>query len=197
MALPVPTKPQSRRRMRLPDYDYARPGGYFVTICTRNRSCLLGKIIDGRMHPYESGRIVEDCWINLPDHYSNIALDEFVVMPNHIHGLFFIEDQPVPGQALPEIIRAFKSCSARRANEARHTQGRSLWQRGYFERIIRGTTSLEKTREYISNNPLRWHLDRNNPANFESLGDAGRSQTGPYITLENRRGGSETRPSDP
>ena len=179
MTLPVPTKLPSRRRMRLPHYDYASPGGYFITICTRNRSCLLGEVIDGRMHSYETGRIVRTCWLDLPNHYPGVVLDTFVVMPNHIHGLFFIEERPLSDHALPEIIRAFKSFSARRANEACHTQGRSLWQRGYFDRIIRGTISLEKTREYISNNPLRWHLDRNNPINFETLGGAGRSETRP------------------
>lgn len=179
-----------RRRMRLPHYDYTSPGGYFVTVCTQNRSCLLGRITDGRMHLYEAGRIVEGCWLDLPNHYPNIILDIFVVMPNHVHGLFFVEEQSLSGHAVPEIIRAFKSFSARRVNEAHHKQGRPLWQRGYFERVIRGTTALEKTRDYISNNPLRWHLDRNNPANYEFPSGAGRSQTGPYATWEDRRGAS-------
>ncbi len=166
-----------RRRLRLPQYDNAATGGYFVTICTQERRCLFGGIIDDAMLPNSLGRIVMSCWADLPNYYPNILLDSFILMPNHVHGLLFIEEPFAPPADLSEIVRAFKSFSARRINECRNAPGNAVWQRSYFERIVRDETALPKIREYILNNPLRWSFDRNNPTN--SAIETGGSQTRP------------------
>ena len=182
-----------RRRLRLPQYDYASTGSYFVTICTQERRCLFGEVIDGAMLPNTLGRIVMSCWADLPNHYPNILLDSFILMPNHVHGLLFIEEPFASPADLSEIVRAFKSFSARRINECRNAPGSAVWQRSYFERIVRDETALPKIREYILNNPLRWSFDRNNPAN--SAIETGGSETRPYgASMSFCRGGSETRP---
>ena len=172
-----------RKQIRLREYDYSQPGAYFITICTKDRIGMFGKIVDGDMIMHEYGNIVQLCWNVLPDHYDNIQLDEFVVMPNHIHGIIIINDdavgaglRPAPTgnnvnpkrHGLSEIIRAFKSFSARRINEFRHTPCAHVWQRGYYDHIIRNVQALNRIREYISTNPERWQLDRENPDRFET-----------------------------
>ncbi len=156
-----PTAP--RRRLRLPDYDYASPGAYFVSICTHQRVCLFGQITDGTLSANPFGKIVEACWPDLPSHYPNAVLDAFVVMPNHVHGILLIERVFQAAHGLGEIIRGFKTFSARRINELRSTTGKPLWQRGYHEHIVRNEAALEEIRDYINTNPLRWAVDRNNP----------------------------------
>jgi len=136
---------------------------------------LFGWISDERMFLNQAGRIVQDCWADLPNHYPNIELDEFVVMPNHVHGILVIlDDEPhsvraglrparTKRYALSEIVRAFKSFSSRKINSMRGTMGRPVWQRNYYEHIIRDERSLGRIREYIDTNPQRWSLDRENP----------------------------------
>ena len=163
---------QRRRILRLATYDYAKAGAYFVTICTHGKECLLGDVVNDEMVLHDAGRIVAAAWHNLPQHYGNTVLDTFVVMPNHVHGVLFIgptvTDADAPGAAsrhgLPEILRAFKTFSSRRINEARGTPGATVWQRSYYDHIIRNETSLTRIREYIIRNPLQWSLDRENPA---------------------------------
>jgi REP element-mobilizing transposase RayT len=122
---------------------------------------------------------MDACWRGLPQHYSHVDLDSFVVMPNHIHGIVILTDQTVPirpneaRRALPEIIRAFKSFSAREINNLRRESKTAVWQRGYYEHIIRDEESLSRIREYIEINPLRWHLDRENPEFARADGRAG------------------------
>ena len=84
-----------RRSLRLPGYDYSLPGAYFITICTHRHECLFGNIIDGRMGLDDVGRTVHACWNEIPDHFPYVTVDEFVVMPNHVHGIFFIVDAPI------------------------------------------------------------------------------------------------------
>ena len=104
---------------RLNGFDYAKPGNYFITICTKDREPLFGEIIDGKIKLSESGKIVSDCWSDLPNHYPNIILDEFIVMPNHIHGIIIIRNRTDNNlnHGLSEFIRAFKSFSSRRINK--------------------------------------------------------------------------------
>lgn len=113
----------------------------------------------------EYGEMVKFTWNDLPNHVSNIRLDAFIIMPNHVHGIIVITDmvgsvmelkQPQP---LPEIVRQFKTFSARRINQIRQTPGISVWQRNYWDRIIRDEPELDRIREYISNNPRKWHAD--------------------------------------
>jgi len=194
-----------RHSIRLKGYDYTQAGAYFITICTHGRECLFGEVVDGEMRLNEHGRIVQDVWYDLPNHVSNVVLNGFVVMPNHVHGIVIIVNDGVVGagsepaptapaptapaptapaptapaptapaptapaptttkrHGLPEIIRQFKTFSARRINEHRGTTGTPVWQRNYYEHIIRDEASLNRIREYIVNNPLQWALDRENP----------------------------------
>ncbi|MGQ0663027.1 MAG: transposase [Pseudomonadota bacterium] len=151
-----------RRRLRLPHHDYAQPGAYFVTICSAERACLFGEIIDGTMRLNALGFIVEDAWRDLPQHYEHLRLDEFVVMPNHLHGVLAMDE----GVAfpVPEFVRAFKTFSARRINTRRNTPGAPVWQRSYHDHVVRDEAELARIREYIRNNPIKWELDDENPA---------------------------------
>jgi len=106
---------------------------------------------------------VQACWHDLPEHYPQIMLDAFVVMPNHVHGILILAPESAGQHGLPEIARAFKTLSARRINEIRRTPGQPVWQRGYHEHIIRDEASLADIREYIATNPARWAFDRENP----------------------------------
>jgi putative transposase len=165
-----------RRSIRLRGFDYSQPGAYFVTVCTKDRAPILGSVDNWQMHLNEFGSIVRECWCDLPNHYPYVQLDEFVLMPNHIHGILIIcpdvgagsEPAPTPPitqkrHGLPEIIRSLKTFSARRINELRGTPDTAVWQRNYWEHIIRNGKSLDRIRAYISTNAERWHLDRENP----------------------------------
>ena len=170
-----------RRSTRLRSYDYSRAGSYFVTICAQNRECLFGNVMDDEMRLNAAGAIVQTVWDELPNHYPNVELDRFVVMPNHLHGIIVIVGaglKPTPTKhGLPEIVRALKTFSARRINEMRNTPGVPIWQRNYYEHIIRNDESLHRIREYIVNNPAQWALDRENPlrAGFKPTPTAARN----------------------
>jgi putative transposase len=167
-------QPGRRHSIRLKNYDYAREGAYFVTICTADRKATLTG------PAYRA--IIEQTWTDLPNHYPNVQVDEFVVMPNHVHGIIVLTSegngwaglrpaptdeiastQPAKEYPLSEIVRAFKSFSARRINEVRQTPGIPFWQRNYYEHIIRNDIDLYEIREYIVNNPASWELDEQNP----------------------------------
>jgi putative transposase len=142
---------------------------------------LFGEISDGRVVENSNGSIVHDCWLDLPNHYPHVSLDTFVVMPDHILGIIVLREtdgaggaraclKPAPtgggGSAdvrvrhgLPEIVRALKTYSARRINARCGTPGAPVWQRGYYERIIRNERELDRTRKYIASNPRNWRTD--------------------------------------
>ena len=157
-----PKWPQ-RRSLRLRHHDYRDSGAYFITICTHQRKCIFGSIPDTAFVPNSLGTIVANSWAELPDHYSNLALDSFVVMPNHIHGLLFLTEAS-PRYPLSEIIRGFKTFSARQINRARNVSDLPVWQRGFHEHVVRSDESLSNIRQYIETNPARWAIDRENPA---------------------------------
>lgn len=171
---------RARRSIRMPGYDYSREGAYFVTICAYDRGCLFGEIKDGGMQLNEFGKIVGRCWYDLSNHYKNMELDCFVIMPNHIHGIIKIVGagfKPAPtdvdtNHGLPEIIRALKTFSARKINQIRKNPGMPVWQRNYYEHIIRGEDELNRIREYIINNPAQWDNDRNNLRNVAEILEA-------------------------
>jgi REP element-mobilizing transposase RayT len=159
-----------RRSLRLKRYDYFRAGGYFVTIVTQNRECLFGDIVEGEMVLNRLGEILSFTWNDLPNHNQNIKLDEFSIMPNHIHGIIIIVgagSEPAPtlkkSHGLPEIVRQFKTFSAKRINKQRCAAGTAVWQRNYYEHVVRDETDLNSIREYIVNNPKKWELDDENP----------------------------------
>ncbi len=175
-----------RRSLRLPRFDYTQQGAYFVTICTRNRVCLLGDIVEGRMHLSEAGRLAQVAWEDLPHHYPHVQIDVWVIMPNHMHGIVILaeaqateDDMPVDVGAglkpaptrhgLPEILRAFKTFSARRINALHNTVGTPFWQRNYYEHIIRNEAALNRIRQYIADNPARWAEDPENPVVREGV----------------------------
>lgn len=168
----------NRRSIRLKGYDYSQAGAYFVTICTQDRVYLFGEVVDGEMRLNEWGEIVRQCWFDIPAHFPKAALDEFVVMPNHIHGIIVLVDSPVGAthasplptqprgpqrQSIASIVGSYKSAVAKRINQQRGTPGAPVWQRNYYEHIIRNDESLNRIRQYIAENPLRWEVDRENP----------------------------------
>jgi len=155
-----------RRSIRLKEYDYSQAGMYFMTICAHKRACLFGEIEKDAMVLNDAGKIVRATWNNLPEHYAHVALDELVIMPNHLHGIVVFDALVGPAPArhgLSEIVRAFKTFSSRRINEIRGTRGASVWQRNYWERVIRNESELAHIREYIQNNPRQWELDKLHP----------------------------------
>jgi REP element-mobilizing transposase RayT len=164
----------NRHNMRLLYFDYAQPGAYFVTICVQDRRSVLGRVVGEDIELRQEGKIVERVWRELPQHYGHVELDQFVVMPNHVHGIVWITDdepthvgaglKPAPTKnakrhGLPEIIRGFKTFSARRINQLRETTGKAFWQRGYYEHVIRDEDDLYRHRKYIQDNPLKWAAD--------------------------------------
>ena len=156
----------NRRSIRLKGYDYSKSGLYFITVCTDERKCFFGEIKDGTMLLSMTGEIVKRCWENIPEHFPNVVLLEYVIMPNHIHGIIRITDVPIGAKdisPLPEhpagtsktvgsIIRGFKIGVTKEA-------GYSPWQRNYYEHIIRNESSYNQIAEYIVNNPVNWQTD--------------------------------------
>ena len=132
-----------------------------------------------------AGKVVAHCWNDLPNHYLNFKLDEFIVMPNHVHGIIALakdlpgdvgagfKPAPTAGRrhGVPEIMRGFKTFSSRRINSACGTSGLPVWQRNYYEHVIRDEKELNNTRQYILENPLKWQEDPDNPVNLNILGD--------------------------
>lgn len=177
-----------RRSIRLREYDYADTGGYFVTICTYQRECQFGEVVDGEMRLNEAGQCVEKWWQSIPEHFQNTRVDSFVIMPNHFHGVIMLvgagsprpvfqaneggdpenqggETPPLRYPTLGQVVGYFKYQSTRHINELRDNPGCPVWQRNYYEHIIRNAHDLLTIRRYIAENPLKWEQDENNPAN--------------------------------
>lgn len=170
----------SRRRrkwIRLKQYDYTQPGAYFVTICTHDRAHLFGRVVDQTVALSSWGQMADWQWRNLPQHFEQVRVDVHVVMPNHLHGIIWIGDDPVEtiyspppapqtgvtSGSLGAIVGTFKSLTARRINQMRQTPGIPVWQRNYFEHIIRTEHALHAIRRYIHENPQRCSMDRYHP----------------------------------
>ena len=187
-----------RHSIRLREYDYTQDGVYFVTICCQNRACLFGEIVGGEMQTSDAGRMVEKWWYELANKIAIIELDEHIVMPNHFHGIIMIvgadlrvcpditeprplEDRnqgehigsPLQTPSLGQIVQWFKTMTTneyiRSVYEANWEPfHRRLWQRNYYEHIIRNEESLNKTRLYIQTNPAQWETDSENPINVKA-----------------------------
>jgi putative transposase len=190
-----PYKNRGRRSIRLKGFDYTSPGAYFITICTADRVCLFGQVVNGEMRLNKYGMLAADEWLRTPVIRPRVTLDAFIIMPNHMHGIIILNNfrnhcrgtlQCAPAESvyniqtsvphtptlerfgqptsdsIPTIVRLYKSVTTKRINELRRTPGVSVWQRNYYERIIRDEKSLNRIREYITSNPLKWESDRNN-----------------------------------
>jgi len=189
-----------RRSIRLRHYDYSQPGLYYVTIVVQQRQCLFGAIVGARMAANEAGKTVGDMWQRLPERFPSVELDQFIIMPNHLHGIIRITDRVVgatlvvaPGQQngrataqgghqagghkarpyLGDIVGAFKSLTTCAYVEGIKQRGwlpfhAGLWQRNYYEHVVRNEDELAHIRDYIRGNPLNWALDCENPASLSA-----------------------------
>ena len=185
----------NRRSIRLKGYDYSQSGAYFVTVVTQDRARLFGEIVDGKTLLNDAGRAIEHWWFELKHKFPTVETDEFVVMPNHFHGIIVMVDVPVgadlrvgpdsegartgaplraPAFAprrvpLPTVVQWFKTMTTNEYVRRIKTLGwipfhRRLWQRNYYEHIVRDDVSLNRIRQYILDNPARWEFDPENPA---------------------------------
>jgi REP element-mobilizing transposase RayT len=157
-----------RKSTRLRGFDYRNTDAYFVTICTHERARVLSAICDGRVELTQLGAIAEWCWFDLPQHYGFVELDAFVVMPDHVHAIIGLgAGRPHKGAKrrppVSEVVRAFKTESARRINNVRGLRGAPVWQRSFYDHIIRDDADLERVREYIAGNPSAWIEDAHDP----------------------------------
>ena len=198
----------NRRSIRFKGYDYTQAGLYFITICCQNRACLFGEIENGKMMLNDAGAIANDCWLNIPNHFPNAILHEYVIMPNHVHGIIELvganNHSPESNQHSPEsklhspkmhlhssknkinnvsgigdnraknvsplrspsktvgsVVRGFKIGVTKWMRQ--NTDTFYIWQRNYWEHIIRDDKSHENISQYIINNPTKWNNDKLNP----------------------------------
>jgi putative transposase len=198
-----------RHSIRLKNYDYSSGGMYFITICTIEKKCIFRDIINGEMKLSPIGEIANNRWLEIPEHFKNVELDEFIIMPNHVHGIIVINDinnktnnhcdaglgeglgegtsplqhihQPIydMGQqikskqsdtqkrTLGQVVAYYKYGSTKEINTIYNSVGKKIWQRNYYDRIIRNEKELDKICEYIINNPLKWELDKEHPENIK------------------------------
>ena len=168
-----------RRSIRLKGYDYSQAGAYFVTLVTWQRECLFGEIVNGEIPQggdvilNDFGKIVSEKWQWLETQYEYVELGSWVVMPNHFHGILVIHDDrrggsrpaptPIKHKPLGGLIGAFKTVSSKHINLLRRTDGIPVWQRNYYEHIIRNEREMDRISRYIESNPLRWDDDDENP----------------------------------
>ena len=197
----------NRRSIRLPLYNYSKPGFYFITLCTWKKECLFGTVHNNNMSLNVYGEAAPDLWSSLPNRFEHVVLDEYVVMPNHIHGILEIRNDssdqkihmgessvgaihelpltsrtvlhgdrairelPLQNQKIvpdhlkrrrmivPKVAGYFKMNAAREINRIRNVQGIPVWQRSYYDHIIRNEEERNSIREYIRNNPVSWDKD--------------------------------------
>ncbi len=191
--MPDPT--HNRYTIRLPGYDYSQSGGYFVTLLTWHREQTLGEIVSSEVQLSKMGQIARSEWLRLESRFPNVKLDEWIIMPNHIHAILMLlpadavrarlnpkdhglessasplQRVPLPAQpkgtvphSLGAILGAYKASVSNKAHHILDNPGITIWQRNYYEHVIRDEAELQKIRQYIHNNPLKWELDEENRA---------------------------------
>jgi putative transposase len=179
-----------RRSIRLAGYDYRAQGAYFVTICAYQKKCVFGRVLEGEMQTNIYGQIVGECWNEISNHFPHVVLDQWIVMPNHFHGILvfshdaipvgaryisppqntetpltgarYISPLHAPSNSLGSVVGKFKAAVTRRINQYRAERGLpavKVWQRNFYERIIRDEKELSDTQRYIDENPLNWAQD--------------------------------------
>ncbi len=167
-------KYKDKKQYRLKGYDYSQGGFYFITICTNNRECFFGKIVNGKMKLSEIGLIADKFWQEIPDRFPVMKIDEYIVMPNHVHGIIIINAdqrrnapwrvstlgiQPLIKNSLSSVVNHFKGNTKRYCNK---NNLEFVWQPRFHDHIIRDEGELYRIRQYIVNNPSKWGSDRNN-----------------------------------
>lgn len=152
-----------RKPLRLPEYNYRSSGAYYVTLCTDDWQTICGVISNGKMELSPIGKIIDESWLMLNNRWDRVTIDDhYVVMPNHLHGIVIISDE---GQSKPprlgDIIGTFKYFVKKgmRLNGFPNSKEKPLWQRSYYDHIIRDEVDLQRIREYIVNNPKQWEDD--------------------------------------
>lgn len=155
-----------RKSTRLKGYDYSSPGAYFITICTQNRNCILGEIVNGCIKLNNLGKIVNSEIRKIESHYTNIKIDKYIIMPNHIHLLIILSEpgginpSPTIKYDIPDVIGKFKASVTRNVGNAfMHSDKIHIWQRSFHDHIIRGEKDYLKIWQYIDENPLNWEKD--------------------------------------
>jgi putative transposase len=169
-----------RQSIRLSGYNYTQPGAYFITICTHEHHLIFGRIANDSVLLNPLGKIAQACWLEITQHFAFTEISTYVIMPNHIHGIIVINNsdgeqelapqdvgnesfgKPV-SRSLPTIIRSFKSAVTKRVNTIPGERASDLWQKGYYEHVIRGEKEWVCIGEYILSNPMKWTTDRENP----------------------------------
>ena len=172
---------------RLENYDYSENWWYFITICTKDRQEYFGEVIEGEMILNECWKIVEKYYLEIPKHFENVIVDEFIIMPNHIHFIIFIDNNNLWNKKdvallhlyknkfskeyysnispkkweIGTIIRSFKSICTREINKIEN-ELYFVWQKNYYDRIIRNENELNRIRRYIIENPLKWEIEKDN-----------------------------------
>ncbi|MCX6169021.1 MAG: hypothetical protein NTX65_06770 [Ignavibacteriales bacterium] len=159
----------ARKRTRLREFDYSSPNYYFITICTNDKKPLFGSVNNEAVHLNGNGKIVEKSWTAIPDHFLNVEIDKSIIMPNHFHGILIINgvvglrfpqpDIKTKKFSLSQIVAYFKYESTKRINENNKTATRNIWQRSFYDRIIRNEKELYNIRNYIQYNALKWNSD--------------------------------------
>jgi putative transposase len=181
-----------RRSIRLQGYDYSTPGAYFITICVQRRMCLFGAVVNDQLRLNDAGQMIQACWEQLPQRFPTLALDTYVVMPNHFHAIAILVGAPLVGAqdaqgaqntpitrsasrrgaegplTIGDIAGAFKSITTNHYIHGVQESGwnpfeKRLWQQNYWEHIIRDDTALGRIRSYIQTNPTRWSDDQLHP----------------------------------
>lgn len=172
-----------RRSIRLAGFDYSREALYYVTLCCEDRASLFGEIIDRQMFLSTPGKIAQACWLEIPDHFPNAVLHDFIIMPNHVHGIVELNNdaehdlkelkyrkgsypeipqrhafQRLIPRSIGSIVKGFKIGVTKwmRANTEIHV----VWQRDYYEHIIRDEEDYRRISDYIQDNPANWEKDR-------------------------------------
>ena len=169
-------KYKQHKQYRLPHFNYATSGYYFTTIVTKNRVPYFGDVHDGKVQLSHLGTIVQKCMTRIPLVTSYAKLDTFVVMPNHVHSIFLLENpyeirldsdskfQPQK-RSLSLVVRNFKAAVTTAARAV--SPGIEVWQSRFYDRIVRNERELTAMRSYIENNPMRWEADKSNSENLK------------------------------
>lgn len=153
-----------RKPNRLRNFDYSRAGFYFITIGSSKYECTFGRVENAISYPSKLGLIIHECWREIPQHFSTVHTDFFVLMPNHLHCI--VEITQSGKTTLPTIVNSFKSAVTRIARVKGIQDNRDVWHRSFQDKVIRDETALNAYRQYIADNPIQWQVDELNPSRF-------------------------------